>query len=124
MSRGTWSLVPRPEETNVVTCRWMFTIKYRPDGMVNRYKACLVARGFTQEYGIDYSETFSPVARLNSIRVILSIAINKSREVCQLDVKNAFLYGDLMEQVHIEQPPGYVAQGESGVPSQESYLWT
>ena len=83
--------------------------------MVDKYKARLVARSFTQEYGIDYSRTFSPVARLNSIRVILSIAINKSWELCQLDVKNAFLYSDLTEQMHMEQPLGYVAQGENQV---------
>ena len=83
--------------------------------MVDRYKARLVAQDFTQEYGISYSETFSPVIRLNSIKVILSIAINKSWELCQLDVKNAFLYGDLAKQVHMEQSLGYVAQGENQV---------
>ena len=76
MERQTWKLVPRPRDMNIVTCRWIFTVKYNPDGTINRYKARLVARGFTQTYGIDYKETFSPVVRLNSIRVILSIAVN------------------------------------------------
>ena len=78
MSHGTWDLVPRPTETNIVTCRWVFTVVYKPDGMIDRNKTHLAARGFTQEYGVDYAETFSPVARLNSIRVLLSIAINQS----------------------------------------------
>ena len=115
VSRRTWKLVPRLEGTNIVTCRWVFAIKYKPNGVVDRYKARHVARGFTQEYDVDYSETFSPVAKLNSIRVILSIAVNQSWELSQLDVKNAFLYGDLTEQVYMEQPPGYVAQGENRV---------
>ena len=93
----------------------MFAVKYKPKGTVDRYKVRLVARDFSQEYGINYSETFSPVATLNSIRVILSIAINKSWQLCQLDVKNTFLYGELAEQVHIEQPPRYVAQRENQV---------
>ena len=74
--RGTWDLIFRPVGINVVICRWVFTVKYKPDGMVDRYNARLVAHGFIHEYGVDYAETFSPVAQLNFIRVILSIAIN------------------------------------------------
>ena len=106
LSRGTWDLVTR---RGIASCRWVFTVKYKPDGSVDRYKARLVARGFTQSYGIDYKETFSPVAHLNSIRVILSVVVNNLWDMHQLDVKNAFLYGDLVEQVYMEQPPGYVA---------------
>ena len=113
LNRGTWELVPRPRDANIVTCKWVFTIKYNPDGTISRHKARLVARGFTQAYGIDYTETFSPVVRLNSIRVLLSLAVNQDWTLHQLDVSNAFLYGDLDEQVFMEQPPGYVAQGES-----------
>ena len=111
MERQTWKLVPRPRDTNIVTCRWIFTVKYNPDGTINRYKARLVARGFTQTYGIDYKETFSPVVRLNSIRVILSIAVNQGWTLHQLDVSNAFLYGELTDQVFMEQPPGYATSG-------------
>src|SRR2546430_15795644 len=114
-SRGTWELVPRPPSTSIVTCRWVFSVKHNPDGTVARYKARLVARGFTQTYGIDYSDTFSPVARMSSIRILLSIVINKNWSLRQLDVKNAFLYGDLTEAVFMEQPPGYVVQGEKMV---------
>ena len=73
----------------------------------------MVACGFTQAYVIDYTETFSPVVHLNFVRVLLSLAVNQAWSLHQLDVSNAFLYGDLEEQVFMEQPPGYVAQGES-----------
>jgi len=82
---------------------------------MDRYKAKLVAKGYTQTYSIDYFETFSPVARMNSIRILFSIDVNLSWPLFQLDVKNAFLYGDLQEEVYIEQPPGYVAQGKTKV---------
>ena len=113
IQRETWTLVSRPIDANVVSCKWVYSLKYNPDGSIARYKARLVARGFSQAYGLDYHETFSPVARLSSIRVLFSIALDQSWPLHQLDVSNAFLYGDLDEQVFMEQPPGYVAQGES-----------
>ena len=81
--------------------------------VITRHKARLVARGFTQAYGIGYTMRFSPVVRLNSVRVLLSLAVNQAWSLHQLDVSNDFLYGDLEEQVFMEQPPRYVAQGES-----------
>ena len=95
--QGTWTLVPRPADANIVTCKGVFTIKYHPDGTIAHHKARLVARGFTQAYGIDYTETFSPVVRLNSVRVLLSLAVNQAWSLHQLDISNAFLYGDLEE---------------------------
>ena len=80
---------------------------------MDRYKARLVVKRYTQTYGVNYFETFSPVAQLNSIWILFSIAINMEWPLFQLDVKNAFLYGDLKEQVYMEQPPGYIAQGEN-----------
>ena len=109
IQRETWTLVPRPLDANVVSCKWVYSLKYNPDGSIARYKARLMARGFSQAYGLDYHETFSPVARLSSIRVLFSIALDQSWSLHQLDVSNAFLYGDLDEQVFMEQP----AQGES-----------
>ena len=91
----------------VVGCRWVYTLKYHPDGYVDQYKPKLVVKGYTQTYG------FSPVASLNSIRILFSIAVNMEWPLFQLDVKNNFLYGNLKEEVYIEQPPGYVAQGEN-----------
>ena len=78
VSQGTWTLVPRPADANIVTCKWVFTIKYHPDGTIAHHNAHLVALGFTQAYGINYTKTFSPVARLNSVRVLLSLAINQA----------------------------------------------
>ncbi|KAL0309234.1 UNVERIFIED_CONTAM: Retrovirus-related Pol polyprotein from transposon RE2 [Sesamum radiatum] len=112
ISRGTWELVEVLPNADIVACRWVFTLKFRANGTIERYKAHLVAKGFTQTYGVDYFETFSPVARLNSIRVLFSLAVNLNWPMYQMDIKNAFLYGDLNETVYMEQPPGYVTQGE------------
>jgi len=108
-SRGTWKLVSAPTDAVIVGCRWVFTLEYCPDGSVDRYKTRLVTKGYTQTYGINYFETFSPVAGLSSIRISFSIAVNLSWSLFQLDVKNIFLYGDLQEEVYMEQPPGYIA---------------
>ena len=101
----TWEVVNLPREKKVVGCKWVFTIKSRVDGSVERYKARLVAKGFTQTYGIVYQETFTPIAKINSIRV-LSLIVNSNWPLHQLDVKNAFLNGELEEEVFISPPPG------------------
>ena len=103
ISRGTWTLVLRPADANIVTCQWVFTIKYHPDGTIAHHKARLVACGFTQAHGIDYTETFSPVVCLNSVSLLLSLAVNQAWSLHALDVSNAFLYGDLEEPVFMEQ---------------------
>ncbi|GMP88706.1 hypothetical protein CsSME_00040591 [Camellia sinensis var. sinensis] len=95
---GTWEIVDLPKDKKTVGCKWVFTIKCNADGSVERYKARLVAKGFTQTYGIDYQETFAPVAKINSIRVLLSLAVNSDWPLHQLDIKNAFLNGDLEEE--------------------------
>jgi len=84
VSRRTWELVSAPKD--VVGCYRVYTLKYRPDGSVDRYKAKLMAKGYTQTYGIDYFETFSPVAQMSSIKIIFSVVVNLSWSLCQLDV--------------------------------------
>jgi hypothetical protein len=110
----TWDLAKLPNGKKVVGCKWVFTIKHKADGSVERYKARLVAKGFTQTYGIDYEETFALVAKMNSIRVLLSIAANLDWPLHQFDVKNAFMHGDLEEEVYMEIPPGLEDSSSAG----------
>lgn len=95
MRNQTWELVPRNPINNVVDCKWLFRIKKKADGCIDRYKAWLVAKGFTQCPGLDFHETFNPVVKPTTIRIVLSIAIQNNWKVQQLDVNNAFLQGNL-----------------------------
>ena len=110
----TWKLLPLPPGRKAIACKWVFKIKENSDGSIDRFKARLVAKGYSQKYGIDYEETFSPVVKFTSIRVILSIAAKLSMDVQQMDVKTAFLNGDLDEEIYMEQPEGYKCQNAKG----------
>ena len=103
----TWDTMPLLEWKKTMNCKWVFDVKYNSDGSLERYKACLVAKGFTYTYGIDYSETFAHVAKLNTIRVLLSIVVYFDWPLQQMDVKNAFLNGELREEVFMVPPPGF-----------------
>ena len=112
---GTWEVVDLPKGKRPVGWKWVFTVKYESDGTVERYKARLVAKGFTQKYGMDYKETFAPVAKLNTIRVLLSVAANLDWPLFQMDIKNAFLNGNLQEEVYMSSPPGFEERGSNRV---------
>ncbi|KAJ9566010.1 hypothetical protein OSB04_001976 [Centaurea solstitialis] len=108
LSNHTWDLVPKPSAANIVGRRWLFRHKFDSNGRLERYKARLVAQGFSQQPGLDFDDTFSPVVKPATIRTVLSISISRNWPIHQLDVKNAFLHGDLTETVYMSQPPGYV----------------
>jgi hypothetical protein len=107
MSNGTWELVFRPRDSNVVTGKWIFIHKLRADGSFDRYKARWVLRGFTQRPGVDYEEMFSPIMKPVTVRTVLSIAVCRDWPIQQLDVKNAFLHGTLTETIYCSQPTGF-----------------
>ncbi|KAJ0478268.1 putative RNA-directed DNA polymerase [Helianthus annuus] len=107
-SNGTWELVPRPTTSPVIHCMWLFRHKFQSDGSLERYKARLVVNGKSQTVGIDCEDTFSPVVKPSTIRTVLSLAVSRSWPIHQLDVKNAFLHGDLKETVYMHQPPCFV----------------
>lgn len=106
-----WELVDLPSRKKPVGCRWIYTIKYKADRTIERFKARLVAKGCTQTYGIDYMDTFAPVAKINIVCVLLSLAVNLDWPLQQFDVKNAFLHGDLTEEIYMDLPLGCLMQG-------------
>ena len=114
--KNTWELEAIPREREVVSLKWIYKNKLNQKGDIKKYKARFVARGFTQKPDIDFYETFSPVARLETIRIVIVVAAQKKWKIFQLDVKSTFLNGKLDEEIYVEQPQGFFVQkGEEKV---------
>lgn len=108
---GTWDIVPKPKDRDIVTCKWVFKLKRNTEGNVEKYKARLAARGFSQKYGTDYDEVFAPVVRQTTLKTFLAIAGHKDMSVKHFDAKTVFLNGNLTETIYMDQPEGYAIPG-------------
>lgn len=106
MKNGTWKLVPFTGQ-QVVDNKWVFKMKFKSNGMIERHKARLVAKGFQQSHCVNFKETFIPVPKSTTIRILLTIAVSLNWSIKQLDVNNAFLNGQLSEEVYMKQPKGF-----------------
>lgn len=111
---GTWSITILPPEKVAVACKWVYTITHLSNGSIERYKARLVDKGYTQQEGIDFIDIFSPVAKMATVNILLSLAPKMQWSLHQLDISNEFPNGDLEEEIYMKLPPGY-AEIQGGI---------
>ena len=123
---GTWELVSPTDITNLVGCKWVFCIKRNSNSSIDRFKTRLVAKGFHQRPGVDYLETFSPVIKPTTVKLVLSIAVSNGWSFRQLDVNNAFLQGTLLKTVYVAQPSSFI-DADKPIPcmqASQNHLWS
>eukprot|EP01018_Ginkgo_biloba_P033190 Gb_05496 [translate_table: standard] len=108
----TWTLMELPLDKNVIETKWIYKIKYKSDGSIDKHKARLVAKGYAQQEGIDYIETFAPVTKMDTIKIVLVLAEKNGWIIYQMDVKSAFLNGYVDEEIYVEQPQGFEIVGK------------
>jgi hypothetical protein len=110
----TWELSTLPSDHKAIGLKWVFKVKKDVDGNITKYKARLVAKRYAQREGVDFDEVFAPVARIETVRLLIALAAQHGWQVHRMDIKSAFLNGDLREEVYVQQPPGFVVKGSSG----------
>ncbi|CAL1400437.1 unnamed protein product [Linum trigynum] len=110
-----WDIVARPLHASIIGSKWVFDVKLHPNGSLGRFKTRVVAQGFKQEFEIDYEETFAPVAKMQTVKTLFVVAALRGWCLKKLDVKNAFLHGDLKKTIYMECPPGYLGGDKSKV---------
>ncbi|GKF92706.1 ribonuclease H-like domain-containing protein, partial [Tanacetum coccineum] len=112
---NTWDIIDLPVGRKAIGSKWVWKIKYKSDGEIERYKARLVANGFNQREGIDFDKTFSPVVKIVTVRCLINLVVQSGWSLFQMNINNAFLYGDLEETVYMTLPPGYFPANETKV---------